>query len=1133
MKGDGPGGAPPVPEKPGPAGPFHSVPLPREMVLASAGSGKTYHLSSRLIGLLGLGVPPESVWASTFTRKAASEILDRVLLRLARGALDEAAAAELASSAWPVKGGIPPPGFLTRERCADLLMALVRSLHRTNIGTLDAFFVQVASTFGEVLGLPPAWGLVEQGPREDRIRSDALEAVLGDGSSSVLSELIRMMGREEVRRGVHAHLLDRVEGLLAIDRDLDESVLEPWSPALAGVSPDGPPGERELGRRRQALAEALTAFPPPRNKSGGPNARWAGELKRMAEVVGAGDWKGFLARGIGKKLVESGALVPPETVVFYGEPPDPALARLLEEALDLARTELGRALIQQGRALGRMASLYRRAFEAAQGLEGRLRFGDITHLLREASALGRAEELYFHLDARIQHLLLDEFQDTSLPQWEVMEPLVHELLSGGEGERAAVVVADPKQSIYGWRGARPGLVDRVRKAFDLDEARLSRSYRSGPAVLDTVKAVFENLDENIVVGEMSGGVPVARSWIADFYPQEPSDPLQPGLARLVVGPVSDERGTVRPSVLSAAARLVGALHAEEPRASVGVLVRTNRVVSYLIAALRTLGVPASGEGGTQLTDTAPVNAILALLRMADHPGDGLARYHVARTPLGGVVEYTNEQDDPGARRLARRIRGRLMREGYGPTLDSWIRPLESSCSDLEWARLRQLVELGFRWDGDRTLRPGDFIRFVESQRMEDPSGARVRVMTVHQSKGLQFDVVVLPHLYDSLDGKGGGDPVVPQRHPETGRVVQVFPAADRATRALFPELLRAYDQDRAHRLRDEFSTLYVAMTRARYALHMVVPADGERGPGTARSPARLLRDALAPGRPADREGEVLFSAGTETWFREVVTADFSGGAVGGSGSDAEDEEAVAGGEGPGVGPGAAGREPVSGPVPLRPAPGIRTRNLPRRSPSSLEGGQTVELELLLRMDPGGEARRRGTVVHAWCEALEWVEEGLPGDSDLEALARLHAPGLARGPLMAWIADFRRWMEAPAIRSALSREGYPAAARLRVERELPFLHRTPEGILQGFIDRVVLVEERGAGERSSAVVEAEVLDFKTDLLDPSDAGAVEGKVAYYRPQIEAYRRAVEARYGLDPSKIRGRLLFLSAGIVRDV
>ena len=77
---------------------FEPVALPREMVLASAGSGKTYYLSSRLIGLLARGVPPEAIWASTFTRKAAAEIQERVLLRLARGALKEKEAEQLAKT---------------------------------------------------------------------------------------------------------------------------------------------------------------------------------------------------------------------------------------------------------------------------------------------------------------------------------------------------------------------------------------------------------------------------------------------------------------------------------------------------------------------------------------------------------------------------------------------------------------------------------------------------------------------------------------------------------------------------------------------------------------------------------------------------------------------------------------------------------------------------------------------------------------------------------------------------------------------------------------------------------------------------------------------------------------------------
>ena len=548
-------------------------------------------------------------------------------------------------------------------------------------------------------------------------------------------------------------------------------------------------------------------------------------------------------------------------------------------------------------------------------------------------------------------------------------------------------------------------------------------------------------------------------------------------------------GGVHPDLLDFAAGLIGDLHQQEPRASIGVLVRTNKVVSYIIAALRQLGIPASGEGGTPLTDAAPVNALLALLHLADHPGDRLARYHVARTPVGEVVGYTDHQAGAEANRLARRIRGRLLRDGYGVTLDRWAKELDASCDTLERARLLQLVELGFQWDQERTLRPADFVRHVQNQRVEDPSGARIRVMTVHQSKGLQFDVVVLPQLYGSLTQSGGLDPVVPLRDQATGRVVKVFPATDKTTRILLPELQESFNQNRASRLRDDLSALYVAMTRARYALHMVIPADGENGPGTAKSLTRILRDALEPDEAADAVGQVLYEHGDPAWFEGLEGKDFSG-------AGPLDGETI-----PPLG--------SAEPIPLKPVSGARVRNLARRSPSSMEGGETLDLASHLRLDLKGEARRRGTVVHAWCEEIEWMENGLPDDERLLTLARRDAPGVKEDQVKRWLSEFRSWMEAPTIQEAVSRAAYPEGAQ--VERELPFLHRVSDGILQGYIDRLVVWEEDGK------VVGAEVLDFKTDYLDESDPEALEKRVDYYRPQIDAYRMAVAGRYGLEPRR----------------
>jgi len=410
-------------------------------------------------------------------------------------------------------------------------------------------------------------------------------------------------------------------------------------------------------------------------------------------------------------------------------------------------------------------------------------------------------------------------------------------------------------------------------------------------------------------------------------------------------------------------------------------------------------------------------------------------------------------------------------------------------------------------------------------------------MTVHQSKGLQFDAVVLPDLNQSLEERPNRTGVIPLRDDETGKVLRVFPAVDKATRAFFPEIQEAHAQARGLRLRDDLSALYVAMTRPRHALYMVVPGDGERGPGSAKSSARLLRAALAPGQPAHVVGKALYGEGEKDWFRGLWEKDTGPKAV--PDEPGERPTAVSPAASPSVGPSGTASAapefpaadpaaaPPAGPhpVPLRPVAGGRGRNLPRRSPSDMEGGDLVDLAALFRADLTGEARLRGTVVHAWCEGVEWMEDGLPGDEALRATAARVAPGLSAKRMDAWIREFREWMDAPAIRGALSRAAYPPGAR--VERELPFLHRQAEGLLQGYVDRLVLVQEGGR------VVEAEVLDFKTDVMAPSDSGALAARVEHYRPQIEAYREAVAGRYRLDLRQVAGTLLFLRTGVARAV
>ena len=1056
---------------------------PREVVLASAGAGKTFHISSRIIALLAHGEEPEGILASTFTRKAAGEILRRVLDRMAEAAISPEKARELSAYTTLSAERSPPaePGFWGEQ-----LERVVRVLHRMSVSTLDAFFVGAARTFAHELHLPPGWSIVDD-PTARRLRSDALQQLLDTADEGEVVELLRLVHQGEVRRSVHDLLLDDLEKLLLIQGQLDPEAEDPWG-AFDEVDPGGPPPTPE---EREALAVRIEVVEAPLTKSGGPRKNWVKALANAATAIREEDWEAFVCLTLCQRALE-------EDPVFDREEIAPEVCSLVGEGVVLARRALRGPLARRVKALGRLTRDFARIYWELQAREGAYRFEDVTRMLGELDPFEGGAALYYRLDARTRHILLDEFQDTSLPQWNALAPLVDEVLQ--DPARSGVIVADPTQSIYGWRGGEPGLVHGVRDRYGMADAVLAKSYRSSPVVLDLVNRVFSAMEENPALAGNDDCAAAARRWQEDFVPHEAAKKELPGYVRVEAGPRDEGRGSVRPLLCRCVAERVREMRAEAPGARIGVLTRTNATVSRLMMELRKAGVPVSGEGGTALTDSAPCEAILALLRLADHPADRIARYHVACSPLGSVVEMADPGDHGAAARAGRRIRAELVGRGYGATVNWLAKGIADACDARERRRLGQLVEMAHRYEDRATLRPGDFVRLVESERVEDPSTAQVRVMTVHQAKGLEFEIVVLPDLDQPLYRAGGSSLPLPYRPSPTAAATAVYPAVKKDLRPLFPEIEEARTQVTSATVRDGLSTFYVALTRAEHAVHVILQEDGPTGPGSALSAARILREALKEGealRPAVA-GEVLYERGDRDWYRT-------------RGRD-EDEA-----------PAATGEETATEPSVTLGAGRARRRLLPRRSPSQLEGGSRVRIADVLRLE-SGTALERGSVVHAWFEEIEWIEDGLPSDDELRDLARLHGPNMDEPVVTKLIAEFRAWCNTPAIRRSLSRGTYRPDAV--VERESPFVMRDEDVLMEGIIDRLVLVRD---GDR---VVSAEILDFKTDRV-ADDPGKLAERAKHYAPQMAAYRRAAAHMYGIDESAVTAKLLFVEAGVVHEV
>jgi len=1045
--------------------------FPHVVIRASAGTGKTFRLAHRFLGLMLAGEQPDHVLAATFARKAAGEIVDRVLERLAEAVENPQALADFAKHV-----GVES---LTRGQCVQLLRKLLARMHRLRVGTLDSFFVQLAGHFSFELGLPLGWTIVDE-LDEQSLRDDAIQAVLTGESISEAVTLVGLLFKGEVR----PRITDQIHRTVAELYDLyRQTTPDAWQHV---------PRHREM--KDDAFALARDGLLSLVNSSDGQLKK---ALLTTIEMVDHRDWDAFLGKGLAPKIIDG-------TLSYYRKPITPEVVAAIDPFIDEARAYFVNMLANQTDATFRLLDKYHREFHRLKLERGTLRFDDVTSELAQGMSAGAIPSAAYRLDAHLWHLLLDEFQDTSPSQWAVIRPFA-ESVTDGTARRSFFCVGDVKQAIYGWRGGVSEIFDCIGEQLKgVTEDSLVTSFRSSQVIIDTVNLVGRQLGKNTALADFGD---VAQAWQKRFEEHTTARSELAGHARLVVAPQANENQKDKNILLEFAAREVARLASEHPERTIGVLVRKNASVAQLMYLLRTIhDLPASEEGGNPLVDSQAVCLALSALKLVDHPTDTAARYHVVHSPLGTFLGLNHHKSLEQAVRVSRQVRRSLLTEGYGRTLLAWLPAIAKWCDGRELNRLQQLVELGYGYDEDASMRTDDFAKLVGKKRVEDPSAAKVRVMTVHQAKGLQFDIVVLPELDNLITGNR--PPVVIERRRPIDPITAVCRYASKEVCSLLPDRLRAmHDNWKGPIVHEALCNLYVALTRAVHSLHMIVlPADEEEGKLKAGQlkMSLVLRSALAPGKPRLPE-TVLYEAGTPNWDTKA-------------GGEAIQHEM---------------ESPQLIDIRLKPDSSVR-RGLDRQSPSGLQGGLTVDLAKQLTLETD-LSRVRGTILHAWFETIEWLDGGEFDDAKLDAIARQKG-GLSLD-LAEVRADFRKMLMHKTTSRILSQPAYDDLAEcgfsaatvrnlgqgektLEVLRERRFAVRDEGILLQGTIDRVVLIKQ---GNR---VVAADVIDYKSDRL--KTAKAVRDTVEYYKPQMEAYRRAVEQLWGLEPSAVSVRLLFVERG-----
>jgi len=1079
------------------------APLRHEAISASAGSGKTFQLAHRYIRLLAAGVEPDQIAALTFSRKAAGEIFDEIVKYLC-----EAADSSVASAITSERINSPA---LQPEEFVLLLKKVVRGLHRLHIGTLDSFTVSILRSFPFELGIPPGISLMESGGADalkvqERVLSSLYQAGAGsvDSSEALLKAFAQAsFGRSEKK--IQENLTSLISAYHTYFRLLPDSeawgaetVIWPDGSRWLSAAKDAKTAAHTLGRlltESGARDKAIERFRAFAAAAGGYTARsaWPDPLKYLfPRLLAAAD-----ELRAGHDTIATDRI---ETALD-----DEAAECVLALVGNVVRVHLESA---RRRTEGAYSLLdhYNTEYERLIRASGTLTFEDAQFLLSSANKSsggsrisrmpGEGGRLYidYRLDARLDHWLLDEFQDTSDLQWEVLGNLVDEILQDETGRRSFFYVGDVKQAIYGWRGGNPQLfgmlLDRYGEAIQTRE--LVESQRSCPPIIEMVNQVFADLPDNRLP-------PIAiERWKRFWQPHKSASgpALLSGFATLLEPPC--DGGDYKPGPEDRYHIVAGLLRDIEPLSrglSVAVLVRSNRdgkaVVDYLRFACP--GLPVVHEGRAAIEDNPVVSLLLSLVKCAAHPGDSFAWRHVQMSPLRHTLGERRLTRDTLAPELLRVIHA----EGFRGLL-AWWGDLLDAAGGLDAfgrTRLRQLLSAAGEFDSAGSRDCDGFLAFIDKYELHEVAADdAVRVMTIHQSKGLGFDVVILPELDGSSIAKARDVPVLLGRDEDSlPRWLLTNPAHGVAEAD--STLAAALADANAGASFESLCLLYVAMTRAKRGLYIITSYPGKDS-RVFHQPAFLKLQLTAEDKPTD--GDIvhidgspvccLSSHGDALWYASCPVSRPSKEAPPGRALDESFLE--------------------------RPS---QRRRLVAIRPSDNDRFESSAAVLFspdrrLGLDVG-------TAVHELFSRMTWLDE-----VDVEAIEQEwtsksefdeHTRDIA-------LQHFRKALGTDAIQDVLRRP----SGNVEPRNEWRFDVVVGERWLTGSFDRVV-VERDTAGQP----VRATIYDFKTDAAESRDA--LQPLIQPYRRQLRLYGEALSAILRLPPSRIRSLLVFTGPGVTHEM
>ncbi len=775
-------------------------------VAASAGTGKTKVLTDRLLRLMLDGTDPAHILCLTFTRAAAAEMANRINQRLA--AWTTLPPGRLAEELVELTGRFPQEHETARAR--QLFAQILDVPGGAKIATIHAFCQSLLRRFPLEAGVPPEFALIDERGAAEAL-AEAAEAVIvaaraetEPGVARALAivagyapeeRFIELMSALAAERGRLRQAL--AGGDAALHRRLCTALSVPQAATteslVAAFCAPGAGNEDDLA----AAAAALLKGSPTDQARGAILDRWG---------ANPGERRDLLDQYVGAFLTEKGTVrdtLITKPAASKAAPADPgaALAAEAERILVFEAERAGVALIEATGALIHLGDALLRAYERRKRLMGLLDYDDLVskavELLRRP---GVAPWVLFKLDGRLDHILIDEAQDTNPEQWEIVALLTQEFFAGegvGDWVRTVFAVGDSKQSIYSFQRADPREFLRMRRHF---EARVTAakqmwsvvpleiSFRAAEPLLEAVDAVFRQaeaadgvaLDGSAIrhVAARAGQAGLVELWPAvSPAPELSPRPAEPyaRLARAIAATIAQW--------LATGERLEPRGRALRPGDVMVLVRRRNAFVRELLRALKHYDVPVAGADRLVLAQEMAVQDLIALGRFLLLPEDDLTLAAVLKGPL---FDFSEEElfllaynrgdaslwsrlrrlgaEHPAMERTAARLMGLLARADFVPPFELYAEILGPPILSGNAGRQLMLERLGaeaadgideflalaLAYEREHVPSLQGFLRWIAAGDIEvkrdfgERQKDEVRILTVHGAKGLEAPVVFLP-----------------------------------------------------------------------------------------------------------------------------------------------------------------------------------------------------------------------------------------------------------------------------------------------------------------------------------------------------------------------------------------------------